>query len=97
MVLQKELLGKRPQHNSLEEGFQVYRQLYEEQQGIVESGEDTKTLRMRLLSLPTLKRVTLTSETWRLFHVLQVRVAVLPIVATRLPYAASLALAWLMF
>ena len=62
-ILQKEHLGERSQQISLEESFQVYQQLYEEQQRIIESGVDIEALRMGLLSLPTLKCVTLTSET----------------------------------
>lgn len=42
--------------------------MYEEQQAIIEDGEDVETLRLRLTSLPSLKRVTITSEVWRVFY-----------------------------
>jgi hypothetical protein len=51
---------------SLEESFDLYNRLYDEQQAIIESGEDIGTLTLGLKSFPNLERVTISSETWRI-------------------------------
>jgi hypothetical protein len=62
----KEMWGPNARHISIAESFQIYCQLYNEQQHIIESREDMEVLRLGLQQLPNLKRVTLTSEAWRL-------------------------------
>jgi hypothetical protein len=59
------LWGKEVKDMSLEESYHVYQGLYEDQQEIIYTGEDVKTFRLGLLSLPNVRRVTLTSEAWR--------------------------------
>lgn len=62
----KELWGYDAQNMSLEDSFDLYNRLYDEQQAIIESGEDVETLKLGLQSFPALRRLTVTSETWRL-------------------------------
>ncbi len=54
-----------PKCLSLEDSFDLYNRLYDEQQVIIESREDVEALRLGLLSFPALKRVTVTPEAWR--------------------------------
>lgn len=63
-----ELWGPNAEVISAEESFQIYRQLWDEQQRIMEASEDVNTLRLGLLELPNLTRITLTREAWRLHH-----------------------------
>jgi hypothetical protein len=66
-IRRKELWGDASHTKmSLEDCFKIYCELYEEQQRIIASGEDVEALRRGLQYLPNLKRVTLTSEAWRL-------------------------------
>lgn len=50
----------------LEDCFNIYNSLYDEQQAIIESGEDIEALMVGLTSFPNLERVTISSEAWRL-------------------------------
>lgn len=62
----EELWGANTEEMSLEESFDLYNRLYDEQQAIIESGEDAETLILGLTSFPNLERVTISSETWRI-------------------------------
>ncbi|KAF2995070.1 hypothetical protein E8E13_002544 [Curvularia kusanoi] len=62
----EELWGSSHQEMSLEESFDLYNRLYDEQQAIITSGEDVETLTLGLTSFPNLDRVTISSETWRI-------------------------------
>jgi hypothetical protein len=62
----KELWGYDAPDMNLEESFDLYSRLYEEQQDIIKAGEDVETLKLGLVSFPALTRVTVTSETWQL-------------------------------
>ncbi|KAF2705098.1 hypothetical protein K504DRAFT_494448 [Pleomassaria siparia CBS 279.74] len=64
----KELWGLNAEEMSIEESFRVYRQLWDDQQRIIQNGEDVKALRQGLLRLSNLKRITLTSEAWRMYY-----------------------------
>ena len=60
-----ELWGANFNEMSLEDCFTVYNDLYDEQQEIIESGEDVETLLLGLTSFPNLERITVSSEAWR--------------------------------
>jgi hypothetical protein len=62
----EELWGANTEEMSLEESFDLYNRLYDEQQAIIESGEDAETLTLGLTSFSNLERVTISSETWRI-------------------------------
>lgn len=49
---------------SLEESFDLYNKLYDEQQAIIQSGQDVRALISGLRSFPNLERVTISSVTW---------------------------------
>lgn len=51
---------------TLEESFDLYNRLYDEQRSIIESGEDVETLVLGLKSFPNLEKVTISPETWRI-------------------------------
>jgi hypothetical protein len=62
----EELWGSNSGEMTLEESFDLYNRLHDEQQAIIKSGEDFETLTLGLSSFPNLERMTISSETWRI-------------------------------
>jgi hypothetical protein len=62
----EELWGVNNEEMSLEESFDLYNRLYDEQQAIIKSGEDAETLTLGLTAFSNPERVTISSETWRI-------------------------------
>lgn len=63
-VRMEELWGSNPKEMTIEESFDLYNSLYDEQQAIIKSREDFETLTLGLTSFPNLERITLSSDTW---------------------------------
>lgn len=66
VMRREELWGPDVRDMSLEDSFNLYNRLYDEQQAIIEAGEDVETLVLGLVSFPSLKRLTVSSEAWRI-------------------------------
>jgi hypothetical protein len=66
VVRMEELWGSNPKEMTIEESFDLYKNLYDEQQAIIKSREDVETLTLGLASFPNLERITISSETWRI-------------------------------
>lgn len=62
----QELWGPKSKEMSLEGSFDLYNRLYDEQQAIIESGEDVETLTLGLKIFPNLERLAISSEAWRI-------------------------------
>ena len=50
---------------SVEESYELYQKLYQDEKEIIKRGWDEAGLRRALTELPNLKRITITSEVWR--------------------------------
>ncbi|KAL5117890.1 hypothetical protein ACEQ8H_004208 [Pleosporales sp. CAS-2024a] len=66
--LAKDMIARNATTMSMEESYELYQELYEEEQEAMERGYDAAALRHVLANCPTLKRVVLTSEVWRPWH-----------------------------
>lgn len=65
-IRMEELWGSNSKEMTIEESFDLYNNLYDEQQAIIKSREDFETLTLGLASIPNLERITISSETWRM-------------------------------
>lgn len=63
-VRMEELWGSNPKEMTIEESFDLYNSLYDEQQAIIKSREDFETLTLGLASFPNPERITISSDTW---------------------------------
>ena len=65
-IRKAKLWGSNPKEMTIEESFDLHNNLYDEQQAIIKSHEDSETLAFGIASFLNLERITLSSETWRI-------------------------------
>lgn len=53
---------------TIEESYDIYKKLYDEEQKIMSQDMDAEAFQRALIELPNVRRVTLTSEVWRPWH-----------------------------
>ncbi|KAH5092095.1 hypothetical protein HBI24_085700 [Parastagonospora nodorum] len=64
----RHVIGRHAGAVSVDESYERYQELYEEEQEAMERGYDAAALRHVLESCPKLERIVLTSEVWRPWH-----------------------------
>jgi hypothetical protein len=64
----RDVIARNASVMSIEESYEMYEELYEEELEAIERGYDAAALRHVLANCPKLERIVLTSEVWRPWH-----------------------------